>query len=425
MNHIAQYPKKRWLMLLLFILVIIVIEIQWLTHAPIARVAEQFYGDQLGQYEWLTIDTISVVYMFVFVIMCIPASYIIFKYDIKKGIGFGAILLIIGSIIKGLYGDSLIHVFWAQFILAVAQPFILNGVTAFSARWFPEKERGMSVGFATLAQYIGIVIVMMVTPLLVVNSANDANYGEGVDSMLITYMIPSVIAGVLVLIFLKEHPKNIPFLTKDRASNFGVGLIHMFKLRDMLLTIFLFTIGLGIFNAISTMVDAIAGQLNINDSDGLIGGIMLIGGIIGATILPILSDKYQKRKPFMVYCMLGAIPAIIGLTYTIEISELFGLAVSQVYTLALVSSFLLGFCIMSAGPIGFQYAAEISKTTSEATSQGVLLLVGQISGIVLVSLMSMENNTYLNTMMQFFVLLSIIGFIIVLFIKESPIAFKE
>jgi FLVCR family MFS transporter 7 len=42
---------------------------------------------------------------------------------------------------------------------------------------------------------------------------------------------------------------------------------------------------------------------------------------------------------------------------------------------------------MSAGPIGFQSAAEIGRPAPESTSQGLLLLVGQGSGIAFMLLM--------------------------------------
>ncbi len=421
MTKNLNYPKKRWFMLAILILVTIMVEMQWLTHAPIARVATKFYENQLEVYSWLTIDTLAVVYMFVFLAFCLPASYIIDTYGIQKGIGIGAVFVIIGSIIKGVYGGNLLLVFVGQLFLAMAQPFIINAVTAFSARWFPQEERAMAVGFTALAQYIGILMVMLITPALVVNSPNHPNYGEGIDFMLYVYMVPSIISGVLILIFLKENPKNIPFNQTKVRLNFKDGLLQMFRLRDALLTILLFTIGLGIFNAISTLVDGITANLGIKDSDGLIGGIMLIGGIVGAIILPILSDKYQKRKPFLVFCMLGVIPAVVGLAYTVEISEIINFTASGTYNLALVSSFLLGLCIMSAGPIGFQYTAEITLPTPESTSQGILLLVGQISGIGLVTLMSINNYAFLGTMMKLFVILSILAFIAVLFLKESPI----
>ena len=79
-------------MLFLFMFLTIVIELQWLTHAPIARVAESFYSDQLQVYSWLSIDSIALVFMITYLIMCLPASYIIDTYGVKMGLNIGAIL---------------------------------------------------------------------------------------------------------------------------------------------------------------------------------------------------------------------------------------------------------------------------------------------------------------------------------------------
>ena len=164
------------------------------------------------------------------------------------------------------------------------------------------------------------------------------------------------------------------------------------------------------------MTDAIAANIGVKDSDGLIGGLMLIGGVIGALVIPVISDKQQKRKKFLVICMIGAVPGILGLTFAGIISSDPQIA----YSIALTSSFILGFFIMSAGPIGFQYAAEVSYPAPESTSQGLLLLVGQVSGLVFVAGMSTQQNAFLN---QFMILFSALAFLIivgVLFLKESP-----
>ena len=44
----------------------------------------------------------------------------------------------------------------------------------------------------------------------------------------------------------------------------------------------------------------------------------------------------------------------------------------------------MGFFLLSSGPIGFQYGAEITYPASEGTSNGMLLLMGQISGIAFI-----------------------------------------
>jgi hypothetical protein len=44
----------------------------------------------------------------------------------------------------------------------------------------------------------------------------------------------------------------------------------------------------------------------------------------------------------------------------------------------------LGFFLLGSGPIGFQYGAEITYPASEGPSNGLLLLIGQISGIAMI-----------------------------------------
>lgn len=99
---------------------------------------------------------------------------------------------------------------------------------------------------------------------------------------------------------------------------------------------------------------------------------MLVGGVLGALIIPPISDKIKKRKPFLTLCMAAMLPGLIGLTYFTTFEPL------------MISGFVFGFFIMSAGPIGFQYGAEKSHPAPESISQGLILLVGQISGILFI-----------------------------------------
>ena len=144
---------------------------------------------------------------------------------------------------------------------------------------------------------------------------------------------------------------------------------------------------------------------------------MLIGGIIGAVVIPALSDRYRRRKLFLVICIAGMIPGVFGLAFAGDL----GLASSVTYTLLLVSSFILGFFVMSAGPIGFQYAAEVSFPAPESASQGMLLWIGQLSGMLFVAGMSARNNAFLGTSMHLFAILTVIAFVSVIFLRESKI----
>ncbi len=414
------YPY-RWVVLAAFMLVTVLIEVQWLTHAPVARAAEVFYAGQFNPDSIINIDFLSMLYMLVFLVVCIPASYIIDTYGIRTGLGIGSVLTAVFSLMKGIGGADFRIVLAAQAGLAVAQPFILNAVTAVTVRWFPLRERGTAAGLSALAQYIGIIIVMAVTPLLVVSSPGEPGYGTGIDRMLLIYGIISAAGAVLALVLVREKPPTPPSNEELQHKKFFDGLRHIIKQKDMVLTIILFFIGLGIFNAVSSMVDSISASLGVEDSDGLIGVLMLGGGVLGALVLPILSDKFRKRKFFLVLCMAGMLPGVLGLSFADMLSS----DASQVYGIALAASFILGFFVMSAGPIGFQYAAEVSFPAPESTSQGILLFAGQISGLLFVAGMSVHDNAWLNGFMTVFAVLAVAALVLVLRLKESPMIITE
>jgi MFS family permease len=118
---------------------------------------------------------------------------------------------------------------------------------------------------------------------------------------------------------------------------------------------------------------------------------MIVGGIVGALVLPTLSDRRQKRTPFLVLALAGATLGLIGITFLTN------------YGLLLVSAFIMGFFLLSAGPIGFQYGAEITHPIPEGTSNGLLLWIGQISGIIFIlvmdSLKSPETGEMTSSLM--------------------------
>lgn len=408
----------RWAVLAVFMAITMAVEIQWLTHAPVARAASAFYLGQFNPESLINIDFLAMVYMLVFLVVCFPASYIIDTWGIRPGLLIGAILAGISAVVKAVFAASFPMVLAAQIGLAVAQPFILNAVTAVSVRWFPLNERGLAAGLSALAQYLGIIAAMIFTPLMIETAPDSPLFGFGFERMLLVYGVFTLAAALAVVIVIKERPPVPPSSEEYVRNPFLKGLGTIFRKRSMVITIFLFLIGLGLFNAVSSMVDALAARLGIGDSGGDLGAFMLGGGIIGALVLPALSDKFQKRKFFLVICMIGVLPGVAGLTFAADIA---GSARATEF-IALASSGILGFFIMSAGPIGFQYAAEISVPAPESTSQGILLLAGQISGLIFVAGMTAGNYKFLSLFMILFVAFSVVNIPLVLRLKESEAA---
>ncbi len=376
----------RWAVLAAYMVITVAVEVQWVALAPVARAAERFYGAQAPAGSVFGVDFLAMAYLLLFLVFSFPASYVIDSFGIRAGLGLGAAVAGLGGLAKGVFPSSFAAVLAGQIALGIAQPFILNAATALGARWFPLRERGTAVGLASLAQFLGIALAMVVGPLVVNGNPASPGYGSGVEALLRAYAVATVAAAALSLAVIRERPRQAVEESPER-QDVRSGLLILFKSRDYRILLVLFAIGLGIFNALSSMVDAVAAHIGVVDSDGLIGTVMIGAGIVGALVLPILSDVIGRRKPFLVLCMGGMVPGIAGLALAGRICP----TPSSAYAMALVSSGILGFFVMAAGPIGFEYAAEIGRPAPESTSQGLLLLVGQATGIALMAVMGAKG----------------------------------
>jgi sugar phosphate permease len=292
----------------------------------------------------------------------------------------------------------------SQVGLGIAQPFILNAVTKVAVKWFPINERATAVGVATLAQFVGFIIIMISAPRLVAQSGSSYDLG----GMLMLFGIISAIGSVLFLLLMREDPPTPPCGEGSGERLLSLdGFKHIIRQRDMILIMLLFFIGLGIFNAITTCIDQICEMKGFTSAQsGMIMVMMLAAGIVGAVVLPALSDKMRKRKPFIVAAMALMIPGLAGLAF------------AQSYGLMMASAAVMGFFLLGAGaPIGFQYAAEVSFPAPESLSQGIILLAGQVSGIIFVIGM---NGLGMALSLYIFIALAVAIFILAMTVRESP-----
>ncbi len=365
----------RWVVLLTFMAVIAVNQLLWITFAAVTTQAMQFYNvSDLG------IGLLSLSFMIVYIFVSFPASWVIDTYGIRAGVGIGAALTGTFGLVRGLVASDYTWVLIAQIAIAIGQPFILNAVTTVAARWFPAEERATASGLGSLAIYLGILIGLALTPYLALQS--------GMQSMLMVYGIISAIAMIVFFLFVRERPPSPPCPPEQEARSLVVeGLNKMIRQRDFILLMAIFFVGLGAFNAVTTWIDQILTPHGFSAIQiGNAGGLMIFGGILGALILPILSDRNRKRVPFLVLAVIGAAIGLVGITYVTS------------YALLLISSFVFGFFLLSAGPIGFQYGAEITNPAPEGTSNGLLLLMGQISGIAFILGMDAFKSPHTGSM---------------------------
>jgi sugar phosphate permease len=395
----------RWIVLLTFMFVVVVNQLLWITFAPITGSAATYYG-----VSDLSIGLLSMSFMIVYIVISIPASWVIDTYGIRVAVGIGAALTGIFGLLRGLVAGDYTLVLVSQIGIAVGQPFILNAMTKVAARWFPIQERATASGLGSLAMYLGIVVGMALTPYLVLQSS--------IEGMLVAYGIVSAIAAIVFFGAARERPPTPPCLPGQEERSLVLdGLKQTLRKRDFILLMLIFFIGLGIFNGVTTWIEDIVRPKGFSITQaGITGGLMVVGGIIGAVVMPLLSDRYRKRTPFLVLAIVGATLGLAGITYATS------------YWLLLVSAFVLGFFLLSAGPIGFQYGAEVAYPAPEGTSNGLLLLMGQISGIIFIFGMDSFKSSETGSMTPSLVVLiglMVLGLFLCTRLGESPALMTE
>jgi MFS family permease len=392
----------RWLVLAAFVAIACMTQVLWITFAPITGAAAKFYHTSD-----LMIGLLSMSFMVVYVLIVLPCAWVIDTLGFRTAVGIGAVLSAVFGLTRGIFASSFTLVFVSQIGIAVGQPFVIGAITKVAARWFPVRERATASGLGTLALFLGPLAAMLLTPPLVLRL--------GFRPTLLIYGAATAAAAVFFLAAAREHPPT-PAGRDERVLMLD-GLKSMLRRRDFLLLLVVFFIGLGMFNGISTWIEDIVRPRGFTISQaGMLGGLMLVGGIVGAVVIPLLSDRLRRRKPFIILALAGLIPGLAGMTFTTS------------YPLLLLSGFLFGFFLLSAGPVGFQYAAEITHPAPEGTSNSLLLVMGQISGIAFIFAMDAFKSPATGSMtspLLALAALTLVSLALAAVLRESPVRGRD
>ncbi|WP_317972865.1 MFS transporter [Paenibacillus sp. CCS19] len=350
--------------------IIIATETMWLSLAPIASQAEDYYGVSSLAITWCSLS-----YMLMFILFSLPASWVIDRWGYRASLIIGAVITAVFGLLRAVFAEHWTLVLIMQFIIAIGQPFLLNITTKAAANWFPLSERSTAAGILTMAQYIGFVLPMVVAPIVAENA--------GIPDMMMVFAIIAIVSAVIAIVFTKEKPHTpISDETPVREAVKLESLKSLAVNRSYSLILFISFISIGIFNTLLTLIETILGPRGLtSEESGIVGAVFIVAGIIGAVVLPLLSDKYRIRVPFFTGAIAILLPALIGLTY-----------VKDVAWVAIIAG-IAGFAIMGVAPILFQHGSEAAYPIPEGTSLGMILLMGQVSGAVFVYLFELLNDS--------------------------------
>lgn len=352
--------RYRWVILAVIVPIIICTEMFWLTLAPISSMAEDFY--QVGSME---ISMFTSSYMIMYIIFALPASWVIDRFGYRNSLIIGALITAVFGILRYLFAEDFTVVIICQFIIAIGQPFLLNISTKVPANWFPVTERSIASGILTMAQYLGFVVAMVLSPIIA--------QSNGIPSLYFVFCIVAVACAAISILFTREHPATPPGPEAEKEDISIGSMLKLFRNKNFGYVLVIVFISMGIFNTLLTLIESILKPRGFTmDEAGIVGAVFVVAGVVGAVLLPVLSDKLHRRIPLFIFAITALVPLYLGLTY-----------ISNFAVVTIVSG-LAGFTVMGVAPILFQHGAEVAYPVKEGTSFGLILLMGQISGALFV-----------------------------------------
>jgi MFS family permease len=385
--------------LAVFMLINLIMQMLWITYAPITGPAANYYGVTDSQ-----IGLLAMTFMIVFIPLSIPVSWVIDRFGFRLAVSIGAVLMGVFSIMRGLAGANYGLVLAGTIGIAIGQPFMMNAWTKVPANWFAINERATAVGLVTLANLVGVALGQVLTPILTEQLS--------IPTVQLIYGGMAAIAAVLFIALSREYPPTPPCPPGMETRSLMLdGLKQILRSVPFWLFVIVYFVGMGIFNGINTWVESIIRPRGFTPTDaGTLGALMVFGGIVGAVVFPSLSDKQHKRQRYMLLGVLLAIPGLVGVTF------------STAYWLLLVSAFFLGFFLISVAPIGMQYVAEITYPAPEGTSAGLIQLFGQVSVVFvyIMEAMRSKNGAFTPSLLLGTVLLVVLVGVITR-MKDPPV----
>jgi MFS family permease len=358
-----QVSPHRWKVLFFFIIASTMTQVNWITYAPITIQAAGILtnGNTFG------IIFLSMVYMIFYLPMNFPANRALEKLGLKWGAGIGVAAMGIFGFIRGLTLNYWI-ILSCQIATALGQPFVLNAYTKLATNWFPEKEKTLATGLSTMSLMLGVIFAMTASgPLFAL---------FGLYTVGMFYGLLSLFAMLFYFFFVKDKPPSPPGPAADKpTAQVERSPWTLFRNRDFTYYSIIILIGYGAVNTILTEVDLIIAPPRVVDTTninaaGIIGAMIVLGGMAGSVVLSALSDRLRNRKIFLVIATVGGFP----LTLLI--------ALLSSFNWLCLDAFFFGFTLFGGLPVGLTYAAEITWPVPEEVSNGMIMWVAQIGGII-------------------------------------------
>lgn len=349
----------RWAVLMAYFGVAAMSQILWLNFAPLVSFIQNKYG-----VSELAVSSLLLSFPLLYVLLSIHSGTLIDKKGYRYVILLGSILSAAFACVRS-FDSSFYMLVIGQTGIAIGQPYIINGISKLVSDWFDKESSAMATGIGTAGMLVGMAVGMGVTPAL--------NESMGFSGMLWTFAGLSIVLTVIFMVFGKENN-----LVKGQTTALsGMGEIkQLLKNKNLVILFALWFFAFGVFNGLTTWLDKLMTPNGLNAEEvGLVGACLIAGGIVGSLIIPVISDKMKKRRPFVILSCLAALATI------------YPLCTSNSVTMVYLLGALLGFFFLPGYALLLSMCEEMAGIEKAGAATGIFMMSGNAGAVVVIALM--------------------------------------
>lgn len=300
----------------------------------------------------------------------------------------GSLIRLVGALARESSSSGGVYsaLFIGQCVGALAQPMFVNIVAYISMLWFPESERDLATTIGSMFSPLGNALGQILPPALV--SQSDDGTVTGMSSLQGVECALCAVSLVLVFLFFQSEPptppsavalnrnliessvtgknENVSEESTDHYASFKNELMLLFTDRNFVILFTVFSLGLGLFNALLTLLYQFIQPYGYsNDDAGNFGAAFIVAGLVGAAFAGWLLNKYKRYNLTLKVYIVLVVTAILVFVCELKANNLTALLVAFVY---------LGFTMLPLLPIFMETCAETTFPVSEDVSVGALLV---------------------------------------------------
>jgi len=358
---------RRWLVLVVFMLVAGLSQALWLNFAPLIVRVQADYGVDED-----TAGLLLLVFPLLYVFLSIPAGVLTDRRGYPFAVSLSAGMMAGAAVLRIVDGG-----FWlllaAQSVMAVAQPFAVNGISKLVLDWFPEDEVVTATGLGTMGMFLGMAAGIALTPPMV--------EAWGMQGAMAAWAAGSVAIAALSLAFIRVNPNA------TAAPPIEPGILENLRpllgSKPLVLLFGITALGLGYFNGLTAWIEPILAPNGIDSVHaGYVGGVLIVGGIVGAGLVPMLAEWTGRRKPFIVGSVFAALLTLWPMAHSTD------------FTTVMATSALQGFFFLPAFALLLDVGSALAGKALAGAATGLLMLAGNGGGVVvMIAMVSLKQGS--------------------------------